>query len=234
MIHLKSQQEIEILRESNLIVHEVLTTLKSMCQPGITTLELDRVAEDMTRKHQGRPAFKGYHGFPATLCTSINEEVVHGIPSKRTLREGTFSASITESVIATTTADAAVTVPLARSRKIWDSFSRQRRNASCWELNKPCREIIWRTSQQDSNTRRSSRIFNRQRFLGMVVGELAEDGRLNMWQMDVALQLKPGLVLAIEPMVNQGTDKVIVLRMVGRCYEDKSARPTSSTVCDYR
>ena len=72
MIHLKSRQEIEILRESNLIVHEVLTTLKSMCQPGITTLELDRVAEDMTRKHGGRPAFKGYHGFPATLCTSMH------------------------------------------------------------------------------------------------------------------------------------------------------------------
>ena len=93
MIHLKSRHEIEILRESNLIVHEVLKKLKSMCQPGITTLELDRVAEDMTRKYRGRPAFKGYHGFPATLCTSINEEVVHGIPSKRALREGVILIS---------------------------------------------------------------------------------------------------------------------------------------------
>ena len=64
LIHLKSRQEIEILRESNLIVHEVLTTLKSMCQPGITTLELDRVAEDMTRKHQGSSGLQGISWFP--------------------------------------------------------------------------------------------------------------------------------------------------------------------------
>jgi len=69
-------------------VAEVLTTLRELCQPGITTLELDKVAEEMTRKQKARPAFKGYHGFPATLCTSINEEVVHGIPSRRILKEG--------------------------------------------------------------------------------------------------------------------------------------------------
>ena len=88
MIELKSRHEIEILRECNQIVAEVLTALKHHCQPGVTTLELDRIAEEMTDKRRAKPAFKGYHGFPATLCTSVNEEVVHGIPSKRLLKEG--------------------------------------------------------------------------------------------------------------------------------------------------
>ena len=88
MIHLKSANEIAILRECNQIVAEILNTLKRHCRPGITTLELDKIAEDLTLKHKAKAAFKGYNGFPATLCTSVNHQVVHGIPSKQVLREG--------------------------------------------------------------------------------------------------------------------------------------------------
>ena len=93
MISLKSLEEIELIRESSRIVADVLKLMGSQIRPGITTLELDRAAEDYIRSMGGEPAFKGYvwdksNLFPATLCMSIDEEVVHGIPSKRMLKDG--------------------------------------------------------------------------------------------------------------------------------------------------
>ncbi len=93
MIHVKSKHEIELIRESSRIVAEVLKLVGSRIRPGITTLELDKIAEDYIRSFGGLPAFKGYGSqknnlFPATLCTSIDAEVVHGIPGKRELKEG--------------------------------------------------------------------------------------------------------------------------------------------------
>ena len=112
MIHLKTPSEIEILRECNLIVYEILNTLKGNCQAGVTTLELDRIAEDLTRKKKGQPAFKGYNGFPATLCISVNEEVVHGIPSKRILRDGDIVSIDYGICFRGYYGDAAITVPV--------------------------------------------------------------------------------------------------------------------------
>jgi methionyl aminopeptidase len=93
MISLKSAEEIELIRESCRIVADVLKLVGARVQPGITTLELDKLAEEYIRSMDGEPAFKGYgwdknNLFPATLCTSIDAEVVHGIPSNRILREG--------------------------------------------------------------------------------------------------------------------------------------------------
>jgi methionyl aminopeptidase len=93
MIPLKSIEEIEFIRESSRIVADVLKLVGAQVQPGLTTLELDKVAEDFIRSMGGEPAFKGYgwdkkNLFPATLCTSIDAEVVHGIPSKRVLKDG--------------------------------------------------------------------------------------------------------------------------------------------------
>jgi methionyl aminopeptidase len=93
MISLKSLEEIELIRESSRIVADVLKLVGSQIRPGITTLELDRSAEDYIRSMDGEPAFKGYgwdksNLFPATLCMSIDDEVVHGIPSKRVLKDG--------------------------------------------------------------------------------------------------------------------------------------------------
>jgi methionyl aminopeptidase len=88
MIIIKSNDEIARMRKPNRIVAELLDYLEGMIHPGITTKELDTRAEEFIVKHGGRPAFKGYHGFPATICASINEEVVHGIPGKRRLKEG--------------------------------------------------------------------------------------------------------------------------------------------------
>jgi methionyl aminopeptidase len=89
MITYRSQQEIDKLRKSSALVAQTVQYLEPMIEPGVTTAALDQAAEAFIREHSGIPAFKGYRGFPATLCTSINAEVVHGIPSqKRKLQSG--------------------------------------------------------------------------------------------------------------------------------------------------
>ena len=88
MINLKNTEEIELLRENNILVSKTLAEVGKIIRPGVTTKELDLLAEDFIRSHGAVPAFLGYGGFPATLCVSVNEEVVHGIPSSRVLKEG--------------------------------------------------------------------------------------------------------------------------------------------------
>jgi len=89
MIFLKSPSELDALERANRVVHKVLRTVRAAAAPGVSTLELDELAEETIRQHGGTAAFKGYRGFPATLCTSINDVIVHGIPSRSTrLAEG--------------------------------------------------------------------------------------------------------------------------------------------------
>ena len=88
MIYYKSQSEIEKLKAAGKIVNHALVEVEKSIKPGITTARLDEIAENFIRSHGALPGFKGYNGFPATLCVSLNEEVVHGIPSRRELRDG--------------------------------------------------------------------------------------------------------------------------------------------------
>ncbi len=88
MIELKTQEEIEILRENNILVSKTLAEVARHIAPGVATKELDRIAEDYIRSHGAVPAFLGYEGYPATLCISVNEQVVHGIPGDYRLRDG--------------------------------------------------------------------------------------------------------------------------------------------------
>lgn len=88
MVYLKTEEEIELIRESSLLVGKTLAEVAKAIRPGITTLKLDEIAETFIRDHNASPAFKGYHGFPATLCISPNDQVVHGIPGKYELKEG--------------------------------------------------------------------------------------------------------------------------------------------------
>lgn len=88
MLHLKTEAEVELLRSSNQLVSKTLAQLAGIIKPGVTTLDLDRVAEEFIRDNGAVPGFKGYNDFPATLCTSVNDEVVHGIPSDYILKEG--------------------------------------------------------------------------------------------------------------------------------------------------
>ena len=88
MIHLKTDEEIEILRENNLLVSRTLAEVGRNIREGVTTRELDRIAETFIRDHGAEPAFLGYQGYPASICISINEQVVHGIPGDRVIRQG--------------------------------------------------------------------------------------------------------------------------------------------------
>ena len=88
MLYCKTDEEVGFLRESNLLVSRTLGEIASLIKPGITTLYLDRIAEEFILDNGAIPGFKGYGGFPATLCTSVNDEVVHGIPSEYVLKEG--------------------------------------------------------------------------------------------------------------------------------------------------
>jgi methionyl aminopeptidase len=88
MIHYKTEEEIELLRESSLLVGKTLAEVAKHIKPGIDTLYLDRIAEEFIRAHNALPGFKGYNGFKHTLCISVNDEVVHGIPGKRVLHDG--------------------------------------------------------------------------------------------------------------------------------------------------
>lgn len=88
MLYLKTEEEVGLLRESNMLVSRTLAEIARHIKPGVTTLYLDSIAETFIRDHSAIPAFKGYGGFPNTLCTSVNDEVVHGIPSDYSLKEG--------------------------------------------------------------------------------------------------------------------------------------------------
>src|SRR5580704_15992196 len=87
-LYYKTKEEIELIRESSLLVGKTLAEVAKLIKPGVTTLALDKVAEEFIKDNHSVPAFKGYNGFPATLCISVNAQVVHGIPSKYELQDG--------------------------------------------------------------------------------------------------------------------------------------------------
>ena len=112
MIVCRSRTEIEKLRRVNQLVAEVLAELRRMAAPGVTTADIDRVAEERVLAAGAEPAFKGYHGYPATVCASANEQVVHGIPSKRPLVEGDILSIDMGAKLDGYYGDCAVTVPI--------------------------------------------------------------------------------------------------------------------------
>lgn len=215
MIDLKSRLEIEILKECNQIVAEVLTTLKPYCQPGMTTLELDKMAEEMTYNQKAVPAFKGYHGFPATLCTSINEEVVHGIPSKRALKEGDILSIDYGICYKGFYGDAALTVPIGKIGQDLQLLLQTTQECLMLGIEKAVPGNHLSDISAAIQTHAEARGFSLvKEFSGHGVGKSLheEPAVLNYVANGRGILLKAGLVLAIEPMVNQGTDKVVVLK----------------------
>ncbi len=114
MLYLKTDEEVGLLRESNLLVSRTLAELASIIKPGITTLYLDKIAEAFIRDHGATPAFKGYGGFPNTLCTSVNDEIVHGIPSDYILKEGDIISVDCGVILNGWYGDSAYTFPVGR------------------------------------------------------------------------------------------------------------------------
>ena len=211
MISLKSSREIEIMRRANVIVAEILQELKQKAAPGVTTLELDVLAEELTLKKKAVPAFKGYavagRVFPRSLCVSINEEIVHGIPSNRPLREGDIVGLDFGVIYDGFYGDSAVTIGIG---KVSDEATR---------LMKVTEQALYNGIEQLQEGKRLGD-------LGAAVQKTAENAGFSVVRVFVGhgigkklheeppvpnygephrgLRLKEGMVLAIEPMINVG------------------------------
>jgi len=214
MIILKQPEEIEKLRESNAIVAEILKELRLKVKPGVATGELDRLAEEMSRKKGAVPAFKGYKGFPYSLCTSINSEVVHGMPSDRVLVEGDIVSIDFGVFYRGYYGDAAITVPVGRiSEKairllrvteegLYDGIEQAQAGNRLGDISAAVQSHVEAAGYSVVRD-----------FVGHGIGRnLHEEPQIpNYGVKGRGIELKPGMVLAIEPMVNEGTYKVKVL-----------------------
>jgi methionyl aminopeptidase len=214
MIILKTPDEIAVMAKASRVVAEALAVLKGAVKPGVTTDELDRVAESEIRSRGGIPAFKGYRNYPKTLCVSVNEQVVHGIPSKRVLKEGDIVGLDLGAIVGGFYGDSAMTVPVGR-------------------IDEKAAALVRVTEESLTLGIEQARVGNRlsdishavqchveaagysvvTEFVGHGIGrQLHEEPQVpNYGKPGQGPRLQTGMVLAIEPMVNMGGPAVRVL-----------------------
>jgi methionyl aminopeptidase len=215
-IVLKAPWELELLRRSNRLVAETLTALAERVKPGVTTLELDRFAESYLVGRGAKPAFKGYRNYPFTLCTSINEQVVHGLPSDRRVEEGDILSLDMGAIVDGYYGDSAVTLPVGRisveaerllqvTRECLDRAIAAARNGG---------RLVDISSAVQGHAEANGFSVVRV-FVGHGIGKALHEAPQIPNFVDPARGrgpvLKPGMVLAIEPMVNAGAPEVRVL-----------------------
>lgn len=205
----KSPLEIEKMRRSGHLVREILEMLRAMVAPGITTMDLERAAEKKIQESGAKPAFKGYYEYPCVLCTSVNQEIVHGIPSeKRTLKEGDIVSIDCGVVLDGYFGDAAITVPVGNHVKpevkkllevteasLYRAIEQAKVGNSVGDVGAAVQEYV--EAQGFSVVRE---------FVGHGIGtKLHEEPQVpNFGTRGQGAKLKEGMVLAIEPMVNSG------------------------------
>lgn len=214
MITIKSQAELDIMRRANRLVAQVLADVARRAAPGVTTASLDQRAEEMARAAGAEPAFKGYHGYPYALCCSVNEQVVHGFPSQRPLQEGDILSVDFGVVLDGFYGDAALTVGIGRvsdeARDLMDTTRRSLEAAIAQA--KPGNRLgdISAAVQRVAEAGGYSVV---RQFVGHGIGRaMHEDPQVpNYGVPGRGVKLKPGMVLAIEPMVNAGDFEVTVL-----------------------
>jgi methionyl aminopeptidase len=214
MIILKTPEEIEIIARASRLVAETLQFLKPHVRPGVTTDELDRLAEEFIRSRGGRPAFKGYRSYPKTLCISVNDQVVHGIPSKRVLKEGDIVGLDLGTIVDGFYGDAAMTLPVGKI------------DPKAAELLRVTEAALYAGIEQAVVGNRLSDISHAVQeraessgfsvvtdFVGHGIGrQLHEEPQVpNYGKPGQGPRLQAGMVLAIEPMVNMGASEVRVL-----------------------
>lgn len=208
MIIYKSRVEIETMDRCNRVVAQILAEVAGQVEPGVTTADLDQLADRMCRDARVRPAFKGYRGYPCVLCTSVNEEVVHGIPSpKKVLKEGDIIGLDFGVVLDGYFGDAAVTIPVGRiSREARDLLSATRESLRRGiAAARPGRRLSDISAAVQRHAESHGYTVVRE-FVGHGIGTaLHEDPQVpNYGTPGSGPVLKEGLVLAIEPMVNIG------------------------------
>ena len=211
MIPIKTDEEIEIQRQSSLLVGKTLAEVAKLIKPGVTTRELDQVAETFIRDHGAKPGFKGYGGFPATLCISVNDEVVHGIPGDRVLKDGDIASIDCGTFMNGFYGDSAFTFPVGEV------------NEETQKLLECTKESLYLAIEQAIAGKRIGDIGNAvqkycEGFGYSVVRDLVGHGVgrnlhekpevPNYGRRGSGAKLKSGMVLAIEPMINLGRKEV--------------------------
>lgn len=211
MIHYRSEDEIDLIRESSLLVAKTHVEISTLIKPGVTTLQLDTIAEEFIRDNGGVPAFKGYGGFPNTLCASLNEQVVHGIPNDNPLKNGDIISMDCGVVMNGYYGDSAYTYEVGEvSEKVKNLLLRTKES------------LYLGIDQAISGNRIGDIGFAIQRhveqfgygvvreMVGHGVGEnLHEDPQVpNYGKRGRGIKLKEGMVIAIEPMINLGTKNI--------------------------
>ena len=203
------------MREVGRLVGDVLTTLAAQVAPGVTTAELDQVAERRIREAGATPAFKGYHGYPATICTSINEEVIHGIPSdRRKLQDGDIVSIDCGASLGGYFGDSAITLPVGHVSDQAATLLRVTEEALYKAIE--CMRPGARVSDVGHAVQRHVEAFGFsvvREFVGHGIGErMHEEPQVpNYGEPGRGPRLAEGMVLAIEPMVNAGQPGVKVL-----------------------
>jgi methionyl aminopeptidase len=211
-IHLRSEDELEKMQRAGLVVHEVLIALRAMVRPGITTMDLERFAEEKIAGRPGHAAFKGYRGYPCVLCTSVNSEIVHGIPSpKRKLKEGDIVSIDFGMEVDGYFADSAVTVPVGRItpelQKLLDvtrdsldrAIEKMRPGNRLGDVGFAVQSLV---EQHGYSVVRE--------FVGHGIGTKMHDepNLPNYGEPGRGARLQEGMVIAVEPMVNAGRPEV--------------------------
>lgn len=211
MIYLKTEEEIELIRESSLLVGKTLAEVAKLIEPGVDPLKLDRVAEEFIRDNGGVPGFKGYNDFPNTLCTSVNSQVVHGIPSSNALKNGDIISVDCGVVMNGFYGDVAYTFEVG-------------------EVSEEIHNLLETTKECLRRGIEAAKAGNRIGDIGFAVQKEAEDNGYgvvrelvghglgknlhegpevpNYGRRGSGMKLKEGLVLAIEPMINLGKRNV--------------------------
>jgi methionyl aminopeptidase len=215
MVICKSPAELEKMHKAGLLVWGALQEMRQMVRPGLTTKELDAFAESFTAKHKARPAFKGYRGYPGSVCTSINQEVVHGIPSaSRRLHEGDILSMDFGVELDGYFGDAAVTVPVGKVSPEREKLLKVTRDS----LDRAIEKIRTGNRLGDVSSAVQQWVEKNgftvvREFVGHGIGtRMHEEPQVpNYGTPGQGVRLQEGLVLAIEPMVNAGEPAVQVL-----------------------
>lgn len=214
MVILKQPDEIDKARASNRIVAEVLSVLREKVKPGVTTRELDKIAEGVADKRGAKPAFKGYRGYPFSLCTSVNDEVVHGIPSSRVLVEGDIIGLDFGIYHQGLYGDAAITLPVGKVDEQAANLMQVTEQSLYSAISQVCDgNRLGDISAAVQETVEAAGYSVVRDFVGHGVGKsLHEDPQIpNFGKKGRGIELKKGMILAIEPMVNAGKYKVKIL-----------------------
>jgi methionyl aminopeptidase len=214
MIIGKSKKELEKMRAAGQLVGAVLHELRGMVEPGISTIEIDRAAEKMIRDGGALPTFKGYRGFPYSICASVNEQVVHGFPSNYKLKEGDIFSIDCGATLDGYVGDTATTVPVGKVDEAWlklISITEQcleRAIEQCWP-GKHLGDIGWAV-QELAESQGYGIVRD---YVGHGIGRrMHEDPQIpNYGKPGHGTKIKAGYVFAIEPMVNLGTHFTKVL-----------------------